>query len=142
MMKTKPGSPTTYFSGWTVATLVCLFALSGCDSNGNDNIDTNGIETEFHVRYLVVGSCDFATAVGFTLNGGGDTADSIVLPWAVELDIDAPTPSTSIVLWAKCAGRGGNNSITAKIFVDGIERGSQTDSGTGDLHVNVGVTLN
>lgn len=107
MKKTKPGSPTTYFSVWTVATFVCLFALSGCDSNGDDNIDANGIETEFHVRYLVVGSCDLATAVGCTLDG-----------------------------------RGGNNSITAKIFVDGIERGSQTDSGTGDLNVNVGVTLN
>jgi len=107
MMKTKPGSPTTYFSGWTVATLIRLFARSGCDSNGDDNIDANGIETEFHVRYQVVGSCDLATAVGCTLNG-----------------------------------RGGNNSITANIFVDGIERGSLTDSGTGDLHVNVGVTLN
>ena len=138
-MNSYPGSPTTSFSRWTFATFLIFIALSGCDSNNNDD---NGFATEFRVRYELTGSCDVVAVVGYTVNGGGATGDSVTIPWSLELDIDAPTQFTAVALSAICAGQGANNTITAKIFVDGNERGSQTASGTGNLNANVTIILN
>ncbi len=120
------------------AAFLIFVALSGCDSNNNDN----AIATEFRVRYEVIGSCDVVAVVGYTVNGGGADGASVTIPWSVELDINAPTPFTAVSLGAVCAGQGATNTITAKIFVDGDERGSRTDSGTGILDINVTITLN
>jgi len=119
-----------------------FLALSGCDSNSNNDNGNNGFQTEFHVRYEVTGSCSGVIAVGYTINGGGTSGASVTLPWSFETDFNAPTPFTAVAIAASCAGPTGNNSLTAKIIIDGKEKGSQTGSAVGNVSVNVAVILN
>lgn len=121
--------------------LLFFLALSGCDSNSNNN-GNNGSKTEFRVEYVVTGSCDGIIAVGYTVNGGGSAGASVTLPWSFETDFNAPIPFTAVAIAATCASQTGNNSLTAKIFVDGKEKGSQTGSAVGSISVNVAVILN
>ncbi|GMQ81955.1 MAG: hypothetical protein BMS9Abin05_1393 [Rhodothermia bacterium] len=127
---------------WTLAILFFL-ALSGCDSNNNnDNNGNNGFRTEFRVRYEVTGSCSGILAVGYTINGGGTSGESITLPWSFETDFNAPIPFTAVAIAASCSTLTGNNTLTAKIIVDGKEKGTQTSSAVGNVSVNVAVILN
>jgi hypothetical protein len=123
--------------------LVLLLAVVsfGCDSGGNnDNGDNNG-NTSFRVKYEVTGSCDHILAVGYTINGGADGATP-TLPWSHEETIAAPTPFTAVALSVSCSGNGANNSITAKIFVDGNQRDAKSASGTGTISVSASTLLN